>query len=280
MKVMTRVEELAGLPHGARRGAVFTMGALHAGHVSLMKFCRAAIGADGLLIVTVFVNPTQFNDPRDLEKYPRTLEADLAVCESAGVDVVFAPSVDEMYPPSEPVEEFFAHALGGQLEGASRPGHFDAVATVVHRLLQITAPDVTCFGEKDYQQLQVVRRMVADAGMAVDVIGVPTVRDTDGVALSSRNQLLAPNARAAAALIPQALEVLSREAAAGSVESAVAAGLAVLAGNPQISVDYLTIRAVDLGPAPSHGAARALIAVTIDGIRLIDNIPLNIGGVS
>ena len=278
MRVLTTVAEMAALEHASRRGAVFTMGALHAGHVELMRQCRKLIGPDGMLIVTVFVNPTQFGDPKDLENYPRTLEADSALCEAAGVDVLFAPTVQEMYPPGVPLPQFSAGWLGSVLEGRSRPGHFDAVASVVHRLLSITQADVTCFGEKDYQQLVVVRQMVHEAGLNVEVVGVPTVRDDDGLALSSRNIRLSAAARSAAVVIPRALMAVAESAAAtGNADEACAAGNAILARQPLLRIDYLVITDVELGPAPATGAARALVAATLDGVRLIDNVPVTIG---
>lgn len=278
MQVLTTVAEMQSFGHASRRGAVFTMGALHAGHGELIRRCRELIGADGLLIVTVFVNPTQFGDPTDLANYPRTLEADCALCEAAGVDVVFTPSVEEMYPPQENLPKFSAGRLGAVLEGRSRPGHFDAVASVVHRLLTITQPDVTCFGEKDYQQLAVVRQMVREAGLAVEVVGVPTVRDHDGLALSSRNTRLSASARSAAVAIPRALASVAEKAAETSnAVEACAAGRAILETEPSLQIDYLVVTDNDLGPAPEAGTARALVAVTIDGVRLIDNVPVTIG---
>lgn len=277
-RVVTTVAELKALSHETTRGAVLTMGALHQGHAQLMRRTRELIGADGLLVVTVFVNPTQFNDPNDLAKYPRTLEADVALCESVGVDVVFAPTVDEMYPAGVELPQFFAGAVGEILEGASRPGHFDAVATVVHRLLSITDADVTCFGEKDYQQLAAVRAMVEQSSLDVQVVGVATVRDSDGLALSSRNVRLTAEERSIATLIPQALFELARVAeSTGDVEAAVAAGKAILAKSEFIELDYLVVTSVDLAPAPAAGPARALVAVKLGDVRLIDNVPVNIG---
>lgn len=278
MRIITTVAEMRSLPRTTKRGAVFTMGALHAGHVELMRACRELIGKDGLLIVSVFVNPTQFNDPADLEKYPRTLDADAAMCEAAGVDVLFAPTVAEMYPADEELPQFSAGALGDILEGVSRPKHFDAVATVVHRLLDISRPDVTCFGEKDYQQLAVVRQMVAESGLAIDVVGVATVRDVGGLALSSRNVRLSATEREIAQAVPRALfEVAAVAESTGDVERAIAAGRAVIAQQPAIDLDYLVVTDVQLGAAPAMGPARALIAVQLGSVRLIDNVPVNIG---
>lgn len=276
MKVITTVAEMQALGHATRRGAVFTMGALHQGHAQLMRECRKLIGAEGVLVVTVFVNPKQFGDAKDLARYPRTLEADVVLCESVGVDVVFAPSVEEMFPEGVQLPQFYAGALGDILEGASRPGHFDAVASIVHRLIAITEPDVTCFGEKDFQQLAVVRQMVAEAQLSVDVVGVPTVRETDGLAMSSRNVHLSAEQRRIAAVIPRALDAAT-EAASEGAEAAVAAGLAILAAEPAIDVDYFELRSTQLQAPPASGEARLLLAVTLGGIRLIDNAPVELG---
>ena len=278
MIVINTVHEMQNLDNHRKRGAVFTMGALHEGHLALMKECRRAIGDDGLLVVTIFVNPTQFNDPLDLEKYPRTLVEDVQMCDKAGVDVVFAPSVDEMYPAGQQLSQFSAGVLGTVLEGKSRPGHFDAVATVVHRLLEITKPSVTCFGEKDYQQLAVVREMVNQAGIKCEVRGVPTVRDTDGLALSSRNRLLSAEDRVAARIVPQALELVAASVANENVNQAIAAAKALVASEPRPELDYLEVVAPDCGPASRQGEARALIAVRFGAVRLIDNCPVKIGG--
>jgi pantoate--beta-alanine ligase len=252
------------------------MGALHDGHAQLMRECRSLIGEDGLLVVSIFVNPTQFSDPSDLEKYPRTLEADLDLCSRNSVDVVFAPSVEEMTPENLDLPQFSAGALGLTLEGESRPGHFDAVATVVHRLISITEPDVSCFGEKDYQQVAVVRQMIAEAKLDVEIVGVPTVRESDGLAMSSRNVRLSTAERTIASVIPRSLEAC-RLAAIHGVEAAVAAGLEVLATEPAVSVDYFAIRATDLGEPPAMGEARALVAVNLGSVRLIDNGPIVLG---
>ena len=282
MKVIEAVSGLAALGHRQRRGVVFTMGALHAGHAELMRACRELIGPDSLLLVTIFVNPTQFNDPRDLERYPRTPDADLAVCEAAGVDVVFMPSVEEMYPPGVDLPRPGAGALGGVLEGASRPGHFDGVAQVVHRLISVTEPDVTCFGEKDYQQLAVVRGMAAASGFDCEIVGVPTVREADGLALSSRNALLSPAARALAPKLHQSLQLVAAELRGGaSVEAAVAAGRLVIESEPAFELDYLVVTDSQLNTPPVLNAGhdwqgRVLVAARLDGVRLIDNLPVEV----
>src|SRR4051794_19293909 len=200
-------EELAVALEGLARpvGLVPTMGALHAGHASLMERARKEVGSDAPVVVSIFVNPMQFAPGEDLDRYPRTFDADLAICGEQGVDVVFAPSVDEVYPGGDPQVTVEAGPLGGVLEGASRPTHFRGVLTVVAKLFGLVRPDVAVFGEKDYQQLVLVRRMSSDLCMGVDVVGVPTVRETSGLALSSRNKYLDQAQRELAAALSQAL---------------------------------------------------------------------------
>ncbi|MFH9618538.1 pantoate--beta-alanine ligase [Streptomyces pratensis] len=194
-----------GRAAGARRAVVMTMGALHDGHATLIRAARAAAGPDGQVVVTVFVNPLQFGEAADLDRYPRTLEADLAVASEAGADAVFAPSVDEVYPGGEPQVRITAGPMGERLEGTSRPGHFDGMLTVVAKLLHLTGPDAAFFGQKDAQQLALVRRMVGDLNFGIDIVAVPTVRDPDGLALSSRNRFLSAEERRTALALPRAL---------------------------------------------------------------------------
>ncbi|MDP9433156.1 MAG: pantoate--beta-alanine ligase, partial [Actinomycetota bacterium] len=198
----------------ARGGSVAlvpTMGALHAGHVELIR--RAAELADSV-VVTVFVNPLQFGPAEDLDRYPRTLQADVELCGREGVALVWAPSTDVVYP-NEPRVTVTAGDLGGRLCGASRPGHFDGVLTVVAKLLHLTCPDVAVFGEKDAQQLALIRRMVRDLDVPVHVVGAPTVREPDGLALSSRNRYLSPDERAQAGALSAALRAGAAAAGAG-----------------------------------------------------------------
>ncbi|WP_258312087.1 pantoate--beta-alanine ligase, partial [Streptomyces sp. ZEA17I] len=189
--------ELDALPRpaGAERVVVMTMGALHEGHATLVRAARQAAGPDGQVVVTVFVNPLQFGEAADLDRYPRTLDADLATASAAGADAVFAPGVDEVYPGGEPQVRITAGPMGERLEGASRPGHFDGMLTVVAKLLHLTRPDEALYGQKDAQQLALIRRMVRDLNFPVRITGVPTVRDADGLALSSRNRFLSPQER-------------------------------------------------------------------------------------
>ncbi|HEY9373642.1 pantoate--beta-alanine ligase, partial [Streptomyces sp.] len=187
------------------RAVVMTMGALHDGHATLIRTARAHVGPEGHVTVTVFVNPLQFGAGEDLDRYPRTLDADLKVAEDAGADAVFAPSVDEVYPGGEPQVRITAGPMGELLEGASRPGHFDGMLTVVAKLLHLTRPDVAFFGQKDAQQLALIRRMVRDLNFPAEIVGVPTVREADGLALSSRNRYLSPAERRTALALSRAL---------------------------------------------------------------------------
>ncbi|MEU4494307.1 pantoate--beta-alanine ligase [Streptomyces sp. NPDC023998] len=193
--------------HGAlgRTAVVMTMGALHEGHATLIRAAREHVGSEGFVIVTVFVNPLQFGAGEDLDRYPRTLDADLKTAEEAGADVVFAPSAEEVYPGGEPQVRITAGPMGERLEGESRPGHFDGVLTVVAKLLHLTRPDVAFFGQKDAQQLALIRRMAADLNFPVEIVGVPTVREPDGLALSSRNRFLSADERRTALALSGAL---------------------------------------------------------------------------
>lgn len=276
MRILTSAAEVrAEAGAGTRsRAVVMTMGALHEGHSALVRAARREVGPDGTVLVTVFVNPTQFGAGEDFTRYPRTFDADVAICEEAGANLVFAPSAAEVYGPAE---GFGADSvtidpgpLGEILEGAARAGHFRGMLTVVAKLLGITQPDVALFGEKDYQQLVLIRRMVGDLNLPVEVIGVPTVREEDGLARSSRNRYLSADERRAALAIPRAL-VAAVEAAGQGHESAVRAGRAVLALEPAVEVDYVVMTDPDLGPPPGTGMARVLIAATVGTTRLIDN---------
>jgi pantoate--beta-alanine ligase len=251
---------------------VMTMGALHAGHRELIRTARAH--ADHVL-VTIFVNPLQFGPNEDFDRYPRTLDSDLDVCRDEAVDVVFAPDRDEMYPGGEPLVRVQAGPLGEILEGASRPGHFDGVLTVVCKLLLLTQADVAFFGEKDYQQLALIKRMVRDLELGVDVRGVPTVREPDGLALSSRNRYLTVEQHAAALALSRAL----REGAAqADAESVLAIATKILSSGTGIAVDYLALTDPALGPAPGSGPARLLVAARVGSTRLIDNVGVFLAG--
>lgn len=266
---VTRALRRAG--HSVR--LVPTMGALHAGHRALIRAARAVPGA--ATVVSIFVNPLQFTSQADLDRYPRQRNADLEVCRQEGVDVVFTPSVGAMYPPGSGTA-VHPGALGTELEGASRPGHFTGVLTVVAMLFGIVGPDQAFFGEKDYQQLVLIRRMVTDLRMGIQVTGVPTVREADGLALSSRNVHLDPPARAAAAVLPAALRAGARAGEQGA-DAVLAAARGVLCGQRSVDLDYLELRDLQLGPVPGRGPARLLLAATVGATRLIDNIGLHLG---
>jgi len=252
-------------------GMVPTMGALHAGHLALFDAARA--GCD-LVVASIFVNPMQFSQPGDLERYPRRLDEDLALCEQHGVDLVWAPEIEEIYPGGPAQVWVTAGELAAQLEGPNRPGHFDGVLTVVTKLFAAVRPDRAFFGEKDYQQLILIRRMVQDLGQGVQVISAPTVREPDGLALSSRNLLLSPSERARARCLSAALRA-GRDAA-GPAAAVLAAAREVLAGAEGVDVDYLELRDPELGPAPAAGPARLLVAARVGSIRLIDNVAVEL----
>jgi pantoate--beta-alanine ligase len=256
---------------------VMTMGALHDGHEALLRAARA--GADHV-IATIFVNPLQFGPNEDFARYPRALDADLETCRRAGVDVVFAPTAEQMYPAGEPTVRVNPGPLGEQLEGASRPGFFHGVLTVVLKLLQLTRPHRAYFGEKDYQQLTLVRRMTRDLDVPVEIVGVPTVREADGLALSSRNRYLSPEERKTALALSRALRAGADAAGRGlGADGALAAAREEFAeGTPSARLDYLALTDPELGPAPATGPARLLIAAWVGTTRLIDNTPVEVRG--
>ncbi len=261
---------------GRTVGVVLTMGALHRGHASLV---RRAAEECAVVAVTDFVNPTQFADATDLSNYPRTLDADVEVAAASGASLVFAPPVDEVYPgwPDPPATTVSVRALADRWEGVSRPGHFDGMATVVVKLLAAAGRCRTYFGEKDFQQLAIVRRAVTDLSLPVDVVGCPTVREGDGLALSSRNTRLAPAERAAAAVLHRALRDGSASLAAGGDRHAVERAMAAtVAEEPLVTLDYAAlVDARDLEPAADVSPARPLrllIAAAVGPVRLIDNL--------
>lgn len=267
--VRTREELDAATAEPLPTAVVMTMGALHEGHAELMREARRLLPPRGRVIVTDFVNPTQFGAGEDFDRYPRTLEADVEVCDRNGVDIVLAPSVDEVYGGSELGITVDPGPRGTILEGASRPGHFAGVLTVVAKLMHITRPDIALYGEKDYQQLVLIRDMACALDFRLQVVGVPTVREPDGLAMSSRNRYLSPDARARAAAIPRALDA-GRATAASGAEAVVSAARAVLDAEG-IAIDYVTVTDTALGESPASGTGRLLIAVVVDGTRLIDN---------
>lgn len=256
-------------------GVVMTMGALHEGHQTLLRAAREQ--ADHVL-VTIFVNPLQFGPHEDFDRYPRTLAADLEICRRAGVDLVFAPSGEEMYPGGEPRVRVDPGLLGEDLEGQSRPGFFHGVLTVVLKLFQLTRPDLAFFGEKDYQQLTLVRRMVRDFDVPVRIVDVPTVREPDGLARSSRNRYLSPPQRIAALSLSAALWAGARAASKGRDAAGVldTAHQEFESGTPGTQLDYLVLTDPDLEPGPVAGPARLLIAAWVGATRLIDNMAIQL----
>jgi pantoate--beta-alanine ligase len=271
-------KSLAALRQGAggkRRSIALvpTMGALHEGHRSLM---RSAAELADVVVVSIFVNPLQFGAHEDLDRYPRTEPTDLEACAGEGVGLVFAPTPDVVYP-TQPQVTVHGGALAERYEGASRPGHFDGVLTVVAKLFNLVAPDVAVFGEKDYQQLALIRQMVKDLDIPVHVVGAPTVREGDGLALSSRNRYLNDDERAGAL-------ALSRGLSAGAMQhtatKAINAARSIIAAEPRLHLDYLQlVDAETLAPVGRNftGAARLLVAAYAGKTRLIDNIAVNLG---
>jgi pantoate--beta-alanine ligase len=250
-----------------------TMGALHEGHRTLVRAARERAGS---VVVSVFVNPTQFGPGEDFDRYPRTWDADLAALAEEGADVVLHPGVDEVYPPGALGVTVSPGPLGDVLEGAVRPGHFAGVLTVVAKLFGLVRPDVALFGEKDYQQLVLIRAMARELALGTQVVGVPTVREDDGLALSSRNRYLSPGQRATAAALSRALRT---GAAAGpqGAEAVLTAAREVLATTPELVPDYLELTDPDLGPPPATGPARLLVAARAGSTRLLDNLPVLLG---
>ena len=307
IKLVTTVAELhaesarlLAAKQGVSQALVPTMGALHEGHAAL---ARAAVAQNDVVVASIFVNPLQFGDAVDLDRYPRTLDADLALLDAEGVDLAFAPSVEEVYPGGEPLVRITSGRLGEKWEGASRPGHFDGALTVVAKLLHYGIPAAglpgsgpvvadgagtrlpayrAYFGQKDAQQLALVRRMVADLNFPVEIVGVPTVRSAEGLALSSRNRFLSDNEREAALVLSRALRLLEARAAAREpldLESAVD----LVKSQPLVELDYFDVvdpatlepLAENCRETPFRGEALALIAAKVGPVRLIDNAPLN-----
>lgn len=258
---------------GQSLAVVPTMGALHEGHLSLVRAAKA--GADRV-VVTIFVNPRQFNNPADLEKYPRTEAQDLALLAPLGVDAIFAPLPEEVYPPGF-ATQVSVGGVAGPLEGALRPGHFEGVATVVTKLFGMTLADRGYFGEKDWQQLQVVRRMVADLNLPVEVVGCPTLREADGLAMSSRNQRLSAPARGMAPALYEAMSRVARALRAGTpAEAALRSAEAQVVAAGFDRVEYLTLcDGETLMPSQDLSRPLRLLAAAWAGdVRLIDNIAI------
>jgi len=249
------------------------MGALHAGHMALIAEAQRRAHA---VAATIFVNPKQFGPNEDLARYPRQETADAAMLTEGGCDLLWLPDVEDIYPDGFATSVSVA-GVSERWEGAARPGHFDGVATVVARLLLTVRPDLALFGEKDFQQLAVIRRMAADLHIGVEIVGVPTVREDDGLALSSRNRYLTPEQRGTAATVHRALRA-GADAGSSGADSVLTAAREVLATAPELVPDYLELTDPDLGPAPSAGPARLLLAARAGSTRLLDNVPVTLGG--
>ncbi len=282
---MTRLVHTRADLEAARAGrfgdtaVVMTMGALHDGHLALVHAARQAAKT---VIVTVFVNPLQFAPGEDFERYPRTLDQDVKLLEDVDADIVFAPAAEEVYPDGPPQVTVQPGPMGELLEGASRPGHFAGMLTVVNKLLNLTQPDVAFYGQKDAQQLAMIRRMVRDFNLPVEIVGVRTVREPDGLALSSRNRYLSAEERQTALALSRALAAGATKPTAAAVRSAARAVLDEAAhSEPPLALDYLAL--VDPGdfhevPDDHTGAAILLVAAKVGATRLIDNVPLTIAG--
>ncbi|WP_427134749.1 pantoate--beta-alanine ligase [Pseudarthrobacter sp. S9] len=276
---------------GTSQGLVPTMGALHEGHARL---ARTAVGQNDVVVASIFVNPLQFGEAVDLERYPRTLEADMALLDAEGVDLVFAPSADEVYPGGEPVVRITAGPLGGKWEGASRPGHFDGALTVVAKLLHFGMPGTglsgggglpayrAYFGQKDAQQLALVKRMVEDLNFPVEIVPVPIVRSEEGLALSSRNRFLSAEEREAALVLSRALLLVEARANA-HVPLDLESAQALVESQPLVELDYFDVvdprtlepLAENCKDTPFRGEGLAIIAARVGPVRLIDNVPLD-----
>jgi len=256
---------------GKRIAFVPTMGFLHEGHASLLREGRRR---GDLLVLSIFVNPIQFGPNEDLERYPRNLDGDCAIARECGADIVFTPTAAEMYPPGFQTA-IRVHELALPLCGASRPGHFDGVATVVAKLFNIVQPDVALFGKKDFQQLAVIRRMTMDLSMPIEVIGMPIVREADGLAMSSRNAYLSTMERQSALCLSQAIRQVRKQYQAGErqVEVLQATALRVIRSEPAAKIDYLEFRNTDTLEADTSADDSTLMAmaVKIGTTRLIDN---------
>ncbi|GAA0820469.1 pantoate--beta-alanine ligase [Streptosporangium amethystogenes subsp. fukuiense] len=274
---LLKAREALGIGAGASVGGsalalVPTMGALHEGHRSLIRLARQRAAH---VAVSVFVNPLQFGPNEDFSRYPRTFDADLEVCAAEGVDLVFAPSVEDMYLPDRQVG-VSAGRMGSIVEGEFRPGHLDGMLTVVLKLFNLVQPDVAVFGQKDAQQLAMIRRMVADLNLPVSVVGAPTVREPDGLALSSRNRYLSPEDRVAALALSRALHAGAGQRTPAEIRRDA---LAVLAAEPSLAVDYLVLvdpaTFTEVGDGHT-GEAVLAVAARVGSTRLIDNVTLTL----
>ncbi|WP_405617405.1 pantoate--beta-alanine ligase [Streptomyces sp. NBC_00076] len=284
--LLRTADELHARARAGRRAVVMTMGALHEGHATLIRTAREVAGPDGEVVVTVFVNPLQFGEGEDLDRYPRTLDADLKIAEESGADVVFAPAVDEVYPGGEPQVRVSAGPMGERLEGGSRPGHFDGMLTVVAKLLHLTRPDTALYGQKDAQQLALIRRMARDLNFGIEIVGVPTVREEDGLALSSRNRFLSPTERRTALALSRALfaggdrhaaqEALRARAREVPATRARAEALSAIGESRAAADTHAVSKAAPGGPATVRAAARLILddAARLDPPLALDYLAL------
>jgi pantoate--beta-alanine ligase len=278
LNVYTAPDEVASVTRALRQTGrrvmlVPTMGALHQGHLALVRAAQKVPGS--VVVVSIFVNPLQFGPNEDLDAYPRTLASDLELLRAEGVEIAFTPNAAAMYPAG-PRTTVHPGPLGAELEGAARPTHFSGMLTVVLKLLQIVGPDQAFFGEKDYQQLVLIRQMTDDLNVDVRIVGVPIVREDNALAMSSRNRYLDPIQRDQAGALAAALRA-GRYAASAGAAAAEAAARAVLADVPEIDIDYLEVRGPWLEPAPTYGPGRLLIAAQVGSTRLLDNTAVELG---
>ena len=272
MKILTTLAETQNQPKQKRRVLVPTMGALHKAHAELIRVARENAGKNGEVVVSIFVNPLQFEPGSDYERYPRPEKADEDFCRELGVDLLFRPSVEKMYPNDRSVfvEE---HSLSSLLEGKSRPGHFRGVCTIVAKLFNILQPESAVFGEKDFQQLAIIRRMVRDLNCRIDIVAVPTVREPDGLACSSRNAYLNPEERKQAAILRKAL-LSAKDSGKKSAREVVDLARKIISEMPLARIDYVDlVDAETLQPIDSVKSNSLLaVAVCFGKTRLIDNI--------
>lgn len=279
MKILNQPEDFSAKSTTAPRVLVPTMGALHDGHLTLIRRARELAGESGEVVVTLFVNPTQFNNPSDLENYPRTLERDLELCREEMVDLVFAPGNDTMYHPDHSVN-VIEDSLSKRLCGATRPGHFEGVCTVVLKLFHLTAADIAVFGKKDYQQLAIIRRMVRDLNVPIQIEGVDTVREASGLALSSRNTRLTEIQHADAPRIRKAMLAARKSSTTGETDAVkllASAREIIEASTVDAKIDYLElVDAENLEPIKKVTLPAVLAAAVFYGdVRLIDNIEIS-----
>jgi len=282
LQVATTVSDLRSALDGPVVAAVYTMGALHEGHAHLIRAAREYIDTHsergGQVVVSIFVNPTQFSRDSDVKNYPRSYRQDIVLCKAEGVDVVFAPSVEEMHPESQWSSfQISSGELGNIYEGASRPGHFDGVLTIVNKLTNIVEPDAMFFGEKDFQQLTLVQQMSEAFNIDTEVIGVPTVREADGLALSSRNKRLDKAAKQKATHLSAALSLANHALSEGhTFAHAEQEARGYLQAQEGIDLDYFSIVNDKLMPPMPGDVTRALVAATIGDVRLIDNMKMDV----